>query len=674
MTDGRITMRLKLLAFLVVAMFAALTTRLWFLQVLAAEAAREKAESNSVRIVEIPAPRGRILDASGEALVISRNSNVLTVNREVVGDDRERVVYELSQLLDVPATELGRRLDESTAFQFTPVPIARNVPERIIAYVMERERDFRGVGFVEQPVRVYPLGAAAAHILGYLNEIDQETLDDPAFSSYRAGDEVGVAGVESVYEHDLAGTPGYVKYLVNSTNENVSDFGVPQEPLPGKDVYLTIDADTQRLSEEALIGGIRNARTILDETGYLRADAGAVVVMDPDTGGIEAMVSYPGFEPSLFVKGMSNHEFARRFGKAKGDPLLNRAIQGEYPPGSTYKPFIALSALNTRAESPDGGRANAMIASTDRSYGCPPVYVAPFDEDDPNATQYPFRNWTTANLGFMNISTALARSCDTVFYPWGYEFWRIFYPYAGPDGRQGTDDDVLREPLQADLERVGFGRVTHIDLPFEKDGRVPTAEWKRDIHAEFPDAFPYGEWVPGDFINMSIGQGDTLVTPLQLASAYSALMNAEGRICVPHLLDKVVDPTTHPDPALIRRYRPQCRRRLPFTPESITYVREALEGTVRPGGTAGAAFAAFPFSRVTVAGKTGTAEVEGNPPKQDFSWFAAMVEAQGERHVIVALVEQGGHGSESAAPIVRRIIEGLYGLPFSDVGIVEATD
>ena len=665
MTDGRAAVRLKILVFLVLAMFAALTTRLWFLQVLASERFKDEATRNSVRIVEIPAARGRILDSSGEPLVMSRYSNVVTVNRQDLGDDRETVLESLAPLLDVTAAELGRRLDDSTAFPFTPVPIAANVSERVILYLEERE--FPGVGYVQQPVRVYPLGSAAAHILGYLGEISLEQLEDPAFADYQPGDRVGVAGIEAVYEHDLIGTPGLVKYLVNSLGENLEEIG-QQDPVPGDDVYLTIDADAQRLAEDALKGGIRNARAILDETGYLKADAGSVVVMNPDTGGIEAMVSYPGFEPSLFVKGMTPREFQRRFGEANGNPLVNRAIQGEYPPGSTYKPFIALSALSTPLE---GQGPRNTIAQLDRSYGCPPAYVAPFDADDPNATQYAFQNWTPANLGFMNLATALAKSCDTVFYPMGYEYWRILYPYAGEDGEQGTEDDVFREPLQDDLGRIGFGNLTNIDLPFERDGRVPDAAWKRDIHDANPVAFPYGEWVPGDYINMSIGQGDTLVTPLQLASAYAGLMSDEGRICVPHLLDKVVDPTTDPDATLVRRYEPRCRDRLPFSPEDLDYVRTALEGTLRPGGTAAGAFAGFPFDRVWAAGKTGTAEVD---PKQDFSWFAVMTDALGERHVVVVLVEQGGHGSESAAPIARRIVEGLYGLPYSDIGYVPPTD
>jgi penicillin-binding protein 2 len=183
--------------------------------------------------------------------------------------------------------------------------------------------------------------------------------------------------------------------------------------------------------------------------------------------------------------------------------------------------------------------------------------------------------------------------------------------------------------------------------------------WKHDIHAANPDLFPEGEWFPGDLINMSIGQGDTLVTPLQLAEAYSTLMN-DGKACTPHVLDQVVDPESG---ALVHRYRPRCRQVKAFDPSNFEYIRQALTGTVQDnGGTAAGVFAGFPFEQVWVAGKTGTAEV---PPKQDLSWFAAMTESQGERHVIVVLVEQGGHGSTTAAPIARHIIEGLYGLEYS---------
>jgi penicillin-binding protein 2 len=658
MTEGRAGLRLKVLSFLVLAMFAALTTRLWFLQVLAAEENRQAASNNSVRLVETPAPRGHILDSQGEPLVTSRQSLVLTINRQVVGDDKEDVLYKLSRVLEIPAAELGARLDDPRYYPFTPIPVAIDVSEKVVFYVREHAEDFPGVALVKLPVRSYPLGSAGAHVLGYLGQISEAKLESPDFSDYEAGDIVGVAGLEAIYEHELVGTPGIEKYLVNAQGET-RPIGQPQDPVRGNDVYLTLDADTQRLAEESLQLGMRHARTIYDEntSRSYAADAGAVVVMNPDTGAIEAMASLPTFQPSLFTRSMSISEFERRFGEAKGNPLVNRAIAGQYPPGSTYKPWIALSALTRRTES--GGET---ILSTDRGFGCPPSWTVPFDESDPNAQQYPFRNWTTTDLGFMNVARALADSCDTVFYPTGYEYWRLFYPPPWGDGIEGNDDDPAREPLQRDLRALGFGNLTRVDLPFEQDGRVPDAEWKREIHESNPDAFPDGDWFPGDFVLMSIGQGDTLVTPLQLANAFSFLMNDQGRMCTPHLLAQIVDAATGEQ---VREHTPRCRRVKAFDQANVAYVREALSGTVR-SGTAAGAFAGFPFGLVDVAGKTGTAEVE---PKQDYSWFAAMTQSQGERHVVVVLVEQGGHGSTTAAPIARRIVEGLYGLEYSFAGL-----
>ncbi|MGZ8610722.1 MAG: penicillin-binding protein 2 [Actinomycetota bacterium] len=653
MTEGKAGVRLKMLAFLVLAMFAALTTRLWFLQVLAAEQYKQDAANNSVRLVEIPAQRGRILDSAGEELVSNRLSLVLTINRQEVGEAEEEILYRLSQLLDVPAAELGARLDDPRYFSFSPIPVAIDVPYKVVAYVREHPRDFRGVDVLELPVRSYPLGTAAAHILGYLGQVSQEKLDSPEFADYRAGDLVGVAGVEAVYEQELVGTSGLEKFQVNSLGENLRQLG-RQEPVPGNDVHLTLDADTQRLAEESLRIGMQHARTVFDEFSqkHLLADAGAVIVMDPDDGGIEAMASLPGFNPGLFTRSMSRHEYQRRFGEGKGSPLVNRAIAGQYPAGSTYKPFIALSGLQR-------GRS-----SMTQTYGCPGTWIAPFNEDDPNAIQYGFDNWTPANLGFMSLSRALAVSCDTIFYPLGYSYWDDYFINSDEEAR-GVES---KELLQQDLETLGFGSLTNVDLPGEEEARVPTSAWKQEFHERNPQAFPEGEWFPGDLILMSIGQGDTLVTPLQLAAAYATLMN-DGRECTPHLLARVVDPASGEE---VRRYRPNCRQVRAFDPAFVSYVREALDGTVRGDGTAAGAFAGFPFTQVSVAGKTGTAEVKGIPPKQDFSWFAAMVEAQGERHVVVVLVEQGGHGSTTAAPIARRIIEGMFGLEYSSVGLGDA--
>jgi len=648
-------MRLKVLAALVVAMFAALTTRLWFLQVLAADEYRERSARNAVHLVEVPAPRGRILDAAGEEVVRNRPSLVLTVNRQQTEGQIEEVLYRLSQLLDVSAAELGARLDSPRYYPYTPVPVAIDVPKKVAFYILEHGQTlFPGVDVVETPVRDYPFGGLAAHVLGYLGQISEERLKDPAFASYEAGDLVGVAGVESIYEHDLVGTDGLVSYRVNSQGENLGQLG-SRDPVPGNDLVLTLDVRIQRIAEEGLRLGVRHAREVFDQnTGRnLAANAGAVVVLDPETGGIEAVASFPGFNPGAFTRSMSNEEFESRFGAATNFPLLNRAIAGQYPPGSTYKPWVALSALRRG------------IVSLDRGYPCPPSWTAPYDEDNPDAVRYVFNNWTSANLGYMNLARALSMSCDTVFYPMGYEYWKLFYPPPWDDGLTGNEDEPAREPLQRDLRGIGFGSSTNVDLPGEEEGRVPDSTWKREIHERYPDAFPDGDWFPGDFVLMTIGQGDTLVTPLQLAAAFAALQNG-GRICVPHVLDRVVDQ----EGDQVRRYRPRCGDELPFDPAHLTYVREALTDTVR-SGTAAGAFAGFPFGSVWVAGKTGTAEVE---PKQDYSWFAAMTEAAGERHVVVVLVEQGGHGSTTAAPIARRIIEGMYGLEYTQFVDVEGTD
>lgn len=664
MTDPRLASRLRVLAGLVALMFAALTTRLWFLQVLAVEQYRREAVRNAVRLVEVPARRGRILDVHGRVLVGNRPSLVVTMNRQAAGDRVEDVLGRLSPLLGVPVAELRRRLEDPRYYAYTPVPLATDIPRRVYFYLAEHADEFPGVSVEERPVRTYPYGSLAAHVLGYLREITEEKLRDPAFADYDPGDQVGVAGVEAVYEFELAGEDGVVKYRVDAAGRNLGAIG-EDPPVPGDDVRLTLDLRIQRLAEESLVRGMEAARHVFDpNTGTnLRANAGAVVVLDPDTGAVEAMASWPTYDPGIFTRPLTQEEYERRFNAANtGYPLINRTIQAEYAPGSTYKPFILLSALN---RGPEGGAPGETIVSTSRSYPCPPSWTVPYDESDPAAIQYVFRNWTSANLGVMSLARALAVSCDTIFYPMGYEYWRLYYPPPDQDGIPGNDDQPPREPLQRDLRAIGFGRPTGVDLPFEKDGRVPDAAWKAEIHREFPKLFPEGRWVPGDFILMTIGQGDTLVTPLQLAAAYAAVQN-DGRVCVPHLLDRV----ERPDGPLVREARIRCKRRLPFPQEDIAYVREALAQVPR-SGTAAGAFAGFPFGRVWVAGKTGTAEVFG---RQDTSWFAAMTDGGGERHVVVVVVEQGGHGSTTAAPIARTIIEGIYGLETSDTVGAEGTD
>ena len=651
MTEGRAGLRLKVLAVLVVAMFAALTTRLWYLQVLAVDRARDAASRNMLRFVSVPAPRGRILDRNGEELVLNRLSLQVTVNREQLGGRGEGVVYRLARLLGMPVEELLQQLDTDLYYSYQPVPVATDVSRRVAFFLAEHRERFPGVETAEVAVRRYPYGKLAAHIVGYVGPISDKQVDLPTYEDYEQTDIVGQAGVESVYEQALQGTKGIDKFRVNAAGENLGEIGSGQPYVPGDDLYLSIDLDVQRLAEESLLLGMKASRLVFDQAlgRYLKANAGAVVVLDPDNGQVFAMASRPAYDPKLFVHGFTEREYHRRFERPKtGLPLLNRAIQGSYPPGSTYKPFIAVSAMHRALRSRSG------------SYDCPSSWIVPGDP-----LENVWHNWSRFDQLPMTMARALVESCDTVFYPIGYDYWDIYYPPPNLDGVEGNDDQPPREPLQRDLTTFGFGRDTGVDLPAEHAGRVPTSAWKQQIHEQYPDAFPDGKWYPGDFVNISIGQGDTLVTPLQIAAAFGAIHNG-GKWCEPHVGLRI-------EPAgggSAERIDPHCRD-LPFSVPQINYVRDALAGVVREG-TAAAAFAGFPFGRVSVAGKTGTAEVK---PKQDYSWFAAVAEADGVDYVIVALVEQGGHGSTTAAPIVRRVIEGLYGLSIAGFPAeVEGTD
>ncbi|HXF37178.1 MAG TPA: penicillin-binding protein 2 [Actinomycetota bacterium] len=646
MTEGRTSLRLKVLALLVVAMFAALSTRLWYLQVLAAERFRREAQNNSVRLMELPAPRGRILDRNGTELVDSRLSLVVTVNRQELGDDPEGVLLRLSELLGVKVRVLADRLEDPRYYSYQPVPIAEDVPKRAWYEIAEHPEDFPGVEVVPTPVRRYPYGTLAAHVLGHIGPIDEEQLAEPRFAGYDRDDVVGRSGVEAVYERYLQGREGIVKVLVNAAGEPIRRLG-ERRPVEGADLVLSLDLGIQRLAEESLATGMQRARGVLDtDTGrYLRAGAGALVVEDPDTGRILALASSPSFNPRIFQGGLTTEEAERLEAPRAHQPLFDRATQGAYPPGSTFKPFVALAAMRHGIAAPGG------------YYPCPPTYTVPGD-----ASGTVFRNWTSADLGTMSLTEALTRSCDTVFYAFGYDFWQLLPPAVQDLQRPASPDE---EVLQRELRRFGFGSRPRLDLPSAAGGLVPGGGWKfHTFQDDWERIDPFNRciayWCPGDYVNMAIGQGYTLVTPLQLAMAYSAIANG-GRLCQPRVALRVQRPTGPDSADVVRTFRPRCPRIRGYTPEQFAFMRRAL-ATVPVSGTAAFAFRGFPFDRVSVAGKTGTAEV---PPHQDYSWFAAMVPAQDPEYVIVALVEEGGHGSTTAAPIVRNVIEGLYGLPRS---------
>lgn len=633
--------RLKVFAILVVVMFAALSTRLWFLQVLATEVYAQEAQNNGVRAIAIDALRGEIWTADqygkpkGTPLVKNRSSIEVRVDKQELEASgmAEQVLGELSELLDIPVKQIRRDLESKKYYDYQPKPVAEFVPEQVAFAIRERQERFPGVQVRNASVREYPMGRTAAHMVGLVGQVQKTQLDSPQYRNYGPNDIAGQSGLEVQYEKWLRGAKGLQRYVVNADGERIRDLG-GRQPTPGGDLVLTIDSRWQRAAEDHLEDSILRTRQVFDEDSgkYFQADAGVVVVLEVETGGVKAMASWPGYDPRWFVRGLKPDEtcYLGLTPKcAKADtvaPLLNRAYQEVYLPGSTFKPFTALAAVK------EG------YADLGSYYPCPSEYVHPGDESGAS-----FSNWSPVDLAARTLAEHLVISCDTSFYKWGSDFW-----YRYQNDQLGENN----EPLQKDLRAWGFAKPTGVDLPNEASGFLPDAEWGDD--PEQRDLFGPTGWNPGGYILTMIGSGYTSVTPLQLATAYGALAN--GHLCRPHVVDRVMESDGE---TVVKKVNGQCDRTVPYTDAQLDYVRNAL-AQVPVRGTARTPFFGFPMSQVPVAGKTGTA-FRGTQ-FQDTSWFAAMVPANDPKYVVVAMVEQAGFGSDVAAPLVRRMIEAMYGI------------
>jgi penicillin-binding protein 2 len=623
--------RLKVLALLVVLMFVALSTRLWFLQVLATTTFQHEARENSVRFAYSEPLRGLIYDDRGHVLVQNRESLEVRVNRDAMGKDAEAVVLRLSKLLKVPAHVLVQRLQTNEYYSYQPIPVAEFVSPRVRDYIGEYRDLFPGVEVVPTSVREYPFGRTASHVLGYVSLINSDEYDKLNNKGYEPTDVIGRTGLEQVYEHYLRGTQGVQKFIVNSDGETLRALGVVKEPTAGDDLHLTLDLGIQRAAQRQLVDGLARIRSEVasDGSGYLKANAGTVIVMDAQTGAIRAMTSSPSYDPRWLVRGLTKAQREYLY-KNPAAPAINRAVQLPYVPGSTFKPITGLAALK------EG------FASLGGYYPCDAEYTHP---NDTSGTV--FHNWTTANLGSMSLAEAIRISCDTVFDKFGSDF---YFQYVE---NQLNESGLL---LQNDLHQFGFGEPTGVDLPSEATGLVPDPTWAAQAKMEdgtklFPDGF-----VPGIDILTMIGSSYVNATPLQLAQAYGAIANG-GHLCRPHLVDQIVAP----DGSTVKQPEDKCGRTIPYSPGELSYIRAAL-GSVVTSGTAQCSFAGFPTSQVWVGGKTGTAE---RPPYQDTSWFVGMAgkDANSPRYIVLAMVEQGGFGASGAAPIVRHVIEDIYHLP-----------
>ena len=671
--------RLYVVGIVAVCLVAALVARLWYLQVLESEELQTAAAANILRVVYAEAPRGRIFDTKGRILVDNRVVHVVTIDRlsfRAALDESEQhdVLLQIAEIVSrsgrlTKVIHIEERLASREFGPFDKVPVAFDINPDLLVYLGERPDLFPGVSVEERTVRSYPYGEVAAHLLGYvgpLTESEYRTLSvqidptDPNAKTYQPGDEIGKSGVERIFESELRGVPGVRIFEVNRLDEIVKvHHDKDRQPLPGNDVHLTIDLDIQSLVERELRRGLDEARDQAPpedpDAPRFVASAGAAVAIDPRDGSVLAMASFPTFDPREFVNGISQRLFNDLTAEENHSPILNRAIQGLYAPGSTFKVVTTHAAL-TQGVIGDGPAALTGVDDFHRDTG---TYRYPFclEESDTCVFESPY----CCERG-VDLRDAITVSSDTYFYKLGGEG---FFRRPSP----------LDEGIQESARAFGLGSHTGIPLPHERAGVVPDREYY-DYQFEQGVFLRSGaQWFAGDTINLAIGQGNLLVTPLQMANVY-AVVASGGKVHQPNIATKITDR----DGQVLDEFGPRLVRELEWSAELSGPLLDGLNGVtaynlpssasdeVLLRGTAYEAFnlpgeggVDFPLNGWPVAGKTGTAEKLG---KADFAWFAAFGPAswpeRGFRHtpeVVVALVlEEAGFGGDVAAPVAARIL------------------
>ncbi|WP_432140013.1 MULTISPECIES: penicillin-binding protein 2 [unclassified Streptomyces] len=660
----RVQIRLVVIQILVLSLLGTLGGRLWYLQIREGDEYAKEASGNHVQQVVQPAVRGSILDARGVPLADNETRLVVSASRTDLlkqKDDGKAVLTKLAGVLGMDPAEVMlkvRLCDRETpqpcwnGSPYQPIPITDEATPKQALQIRERAEDFPGITAEPQAVRRYaaPGKANTAQVLGYLSPVTDEEIQQAqdTDSPYLRSDQVGRSGLERQYDKELRGKAGVTRYEVDNLGRVIGQAeATPAEP--GSNLVTSIDARVQRVAEFELNDAMKEARKVFDHnTGEnYKADAGAVVVMEARTGRIVAMASNPSYDPNAWVGGISAKDYKKLTGKDSNYPLLNRAIQGQAAPGSIFK-VISTSA------------AVAAGYDFDGSYDCSSAY---------SVGGQVFKNYESRNYGPMDLGRALEVSCDTVFYRLAHDQWRK----DGGINPKNPDDYFFKT-----AHRFGLGAETGIDLPNEVTGRVPDRQWKQNYWKANKDAWckqgkkggTYVEQIAyenclegnkmraGDEINYSIGQGDTLVTPIQMATIYAAIANG-GTLYDPTIGKAVVSP----DGRTVTEIAPKAHGKLPISRDTLTKMDKALAGAATRG-TAAWRFAqvGWPQEKIPMHAKTGTAEVYG---KQTTSWFATYT----KDYTIVMTISQGGTGSGASGPAVRNIYDALYGV--TDEGSID---
>ena len=579
----------------ILAAVCVLVLRLWYLQIIKGEDLLKRSENNRIRIREVKAMRGIVLDSRGVVLVENRPSYDVVIFPEDVKD-----LKGLVEKLEALYAKVGLTfpMDYETIREnrrpFTPLRVDRNVSREKLALIETHSLELPGVGIDVMPVREYYYGESMAHVIGYIGEVSREELERDRTSGYKSGDFIGKFGLEKALDRYIRGKPGGEQVEVNVVGRKVKTLG-RVEPVQGYRVLLTIDSQVQKAAWAAMEG-----------------KAGAVVALDPRDGSVLALVSRPGFDPNLFNRGVSADVW-ERISSNPLHPMENRAIAGQYPPGSTYKLIVAAAALE------EG------IVTPETAFNCPGHF---------EMGTRTFRCWRKQGHGRVSLHRAIVESCDVYFYNVG----RLL----------GVDK--LAEYAQA----FGLGTRTGVAMTGERRGLIPTRDWKL---ARF--GIP---WQPGETISIAIGQGYNTVTPLQLANAYAAVAN-NGEFFTPRIVKRIETD----DGEIIEEFRPEKKAVLPVSRENLQLLKKALWGVVNePGGTG--AQARVPGK--DVCGKTGTAQVIGMAEDDDGSsypyeyrdhaLFVSFAPRDNPEIVVAVVAEHSGHGGSAAAPVAKKVIEAYF--------------
>ena len=608
--------RVAIIGLATVGLFGLLALRLWSLQVLQGPQFVAAAQRQTYRLVNVPAPRGEIVDAQGRLLAATKGGLAVSVDSATLGliDRHGRwwptrqgraLLRRLGSLAGVSVPTFIRRIRHSEfKSPYSSAIVLPRITRDLGFFLDEHGRQFPGVRVVALPERSYPSGSIGSEFLGLLGEISPAQIGSRQYRGIRAGEIVGQSGAEATYDRLLNGGLEKARVVVDAQGRPIGPARVIRVPRPASGLQLTIDLRLQRVAEHAIEDGIALARG----NGHYDSNAGAAVVMNPRNGSIYALASYPRFDQA---QAATNPDYLRALLNPNNPrhPLLNRATQGVYPTGSTFKPIVAEAAL-----------ASGLLTPYS-TLPCTSTYTV---------GNHVFHNVEAGVNASLTLPEALSISCDT----WFYRLGSMFYARQ----QEGHLD------MQNWAWRLGVGHKTGLDVPGEASGLVPTPAWlKRTFKERWARI-----WYEGYSVNLAVGQGQLAITPLQLATAYSTLANG-GTVVTPHVGGTVLDASGQ----VVRKLRFPARRHLRLY--DVNAIRDGLYAGAH-SGTSAAIFGSFP---VPVAGKTGTAEA---PPGGDHSWYASWAPAWNPRVVVVVMIEHGGFGAEAAAPAAREIYSAFFGI------------